>query len=230
MDDRCEPADADNIITQTRNSVFHPCGAQIQSQYFESSRHTLLSVFELSQEYNKVLQNGGSLARHFNVPLVSDILAERVVCLFSEVRPHVLEAEDDGSGSDITWIDVVRECPSNGEWRDGKYQIRLRNKHALIQITQFDYNLILSDIPRRLVHPRSHATDILAEMQALELMTIEMRLWNSVASNSESKMITIRPLLTLAISLRDNQRDPDPIVRKNPFRSRSGHSSTSGHI
>lgn len=91
MDDGNEIVDANSIITPGRKSALHPCGAQIQSQHFESARQTLLSVFELSQSYKNVLQDGGSLGRYFNVPLVSDILADRVVCLFSEVRPNVLQ-------------------------------------------------------------------------------------------------------------------------------------------
>lgn len=119
-----------------------------------------------------------------NVPLMSDILAEKVSHLFSDARPHVLEIEEGENNDGITWIEVIREGPFQAEQKDEKYRFRLHNREALFEMTQFDYDLILSGIPWRLVHPQSHTSDVLAEISAIDIMASEMRLWKGIAVKS----------------------------------------------
>jgi hypothetical protein len=56
-----------------------------------------------------------------NVPLMSDILAEKISHLFSDSRPHILEIEERDYNHDITWIDVIREGPFHAERQNEKY-------------------------------------------------------------------------------------------------------------
>lgn len=155
-------------------------GSQEGPIQFASSRLALLSVLEISQSYRRALEDDSSLARLLNVPLMSDILAERVGCLFSNSRPHVLEIEE-GACDDISWMDVVRESPFRAEQEAEHYRFHLRNQKAIIKLSQFDYDLISSGIPRQLVRPQSHANDMIAEINTVDVLTSEMVHWKNIA-------------------------------------------------
>lgn len=120
-----------------------------------------------------------------NMPLRSDILAEKISCLFSEARPHTLEIEEVHSGACISWIDVIREGQFDVEKQNDKCRFRLRDRKAVCEMTQFDYDLIVSGLPRKLVHPESHTSDILAEISAIDLMTSEMEVWKVISAKSK---------------------------------------------
>lgn len=151
----------------------------------DTLRLTLLSALEISKSYQKALQDGYSVARYMNMPLMSDILAEKISNLFSEVRPHILESEDKDCDNCISWIDVIREGPLQAEQHNEKYRFRLRNRREVFEMTQFDFNLVLSGLPRKLVHPETHTSDILAEINAIDLLSSEVRAWKSAAAESK---------------------------------------------
>lgn len=120
-----------------------------------------------------------------NIPLICDILAEKISYLFSEVRPHILESEDKDCDNCINWTDVIREGPLQAEQYNKKYRFRLRDRREVFEMTQFDYELILSGLPRKLVYPETYTSDILAEISAIDLLTSEMRAWKSAAAESK---------------------------------------------
>lgn len=88
---------------------------------------------------------------YMNIPLMCDILAEKISYLFSEVRPHILESEDKDCDNCISWIDVIREGPLQAEQHNEKYRFRLRDRLEVFEMTQFDYDLIVSGLPRKLL-------------------------------------------------------------------------------
>jgi hypothetical protein len=164
------------------HSILKSYEAQIRSRHFGSSRQRLLSVLELSQSYQTFLQGGKSLARLFHVALMSDTLAEKVVRLFSELYPRVLEVDNESCDKYIHWVDIV--CDQMYESKrqdDGKYHCRLQNCKAWIEISEFDYNLILSGLPQQFVHPFSHMSDVRAEIETMRLATTEILSWNKIA-------------------------------------------------
>jgi hypothetical protein len=147
-----------------------------------------------------------------NIPLMSDILAEKISYLFSEVRPHIRDSEDKDSDNCISWVDVVREDPFEVERHDEKYRFRLSDRQGVFEMTQFDYDFILSGLPRKLINPQTHTGDILAEISAIDLLTSEMRAWRGVAAESEQPSLdngfyhqanlswqSVRPLTTPSI-------------------------------
>ncbi|KAJ5465992.1 hypothetical protein N7530_009779 [Penicillium desertorum] len=88
--------------------------------------------------------------------------------------------EDCGNG--ISWVDVIREGPLQAEKHNEKYRFRLQNRREVFETTQFDFNLIVSRLPRKLVHPETHTSDILAEISAIDLLASEVRAWKSAAA------------------------------------------------
>lgn len=153
---------------------------KIRLRHFYPSRQKLLFVRELLRSYQARLDGDNSFARMFNVPLMSDVLAERIARLFSESRPKVLEACND----DINWVDVVRECLVEVKRHDnGMYQYYLPKRKALVEMSEFDHCLVLSGIPRQLVHPKSHPSDVQAERRTLELLAKEISSWNDIILN-----------------------------------------------
>lgn len=159
-----------------------PYEAQIRSRYFDCSRQILLSVLEQSKSFQSYLQGEKSLSQHFHVPLMCDTLAENVMLLFSELRPRVLEVDHEACDKYIDWVDVLHDKMYESERQDdGKYHCRLQNCGSWIEISEFDYNLILSGLPQQLVHPFSHTSDVLAEIETLRLATAEISSWNKIA-------------------------------------------------
>ncbi|KAI2756354.1 hypothetical protein DTO006G1_7994 [Penicillium roqueforti] len=153
---------------------------KIRLRHFYPSRQKLLFVRELLRSYQAMLDGDNSFARMFNVPLMSDVLAERITRLFSESRPKVLEA----CNHDINWVDVIRECLVEVKRHDnGMYQYYLPKRKALVEMSEFDHCLVLSGIPRQLVHPKSHPSDVQAERSTLELLAKEISSWNDIILN-----------------------------------------------
>ena len=167
----------ENDGTQQYDSSRESCEEKIRLRHFYPSRQRLLFVHELLWSYQTMLQRDNSFARVFNVPLVSDVLAAKVARLFSEARPKVLEAYHE----DVSWVDVVREGSIEVKRHDsGKYQYFLPKRRVLLEMTEFDHSLILSGIPRQLIHPRSHPSDVQAERNTLDLMAKELSSWNDI--------------------------------------------------
>lgn len=152
---------------------------------FSEARKALLFSLEICQCYQSFLQSEDSVARHMSIPLMSDVLAEKISHLFSQPQPRVMDSEGNVCDIESSWMDVIRQWPFHAEKYHDNYRFSLANKIATFEITQFDYDLILSGIPQKLVHPRSHANDILAEAHALNSLTSEMRMWEKVATNSK---------------------------------------------
>ena len=167
----------ENDGTQQYDSSRESCEEKIRLRHFYPSRQRLLFVRELLRSYQAMLQEDNSFARAYNVPLMSDVLAEKVVRLFSEARPKILEACHD----DVSWVDIVRERSIEVKRHDsGKYQYFLPNRRVLLEISEFDHSLILSGIPRQLIHPKSHPNDVQAERNTLDLMAKELSSWNDI--------------------------------------------------
>lgn len=117
-----------------------------------------------------------------------DSLAEKLTGLFSEPRPNVLES----CNNDISWANIVRE--SSLEVRpsaDGKFQYYLPNRKALLEVSEYDHHLIQSSLPRQLLHPQSHPSDVQAEKDALDLMAKEISSWGEILSNSEHRSMCL---------------------------------------
>lgn len=190
MDRDLEQANQERSNKHGNSSSMLCSGASIKSTYFASSRQALITALELSQAYQRILKDDHSLARHMNVPLMSDILAEKISHLFSEARPRVLEIGANESSNEITWVDAIREGSFHTEHENEKYRLRLRNREAVVEMTQFDYDLILSGMPWKLVHPQSHPSDILAEISAIDLVASEMRVWKGIVAESRSYLLS----------------------------------------
>jgi hypothetical protein len=146
---------------------------------------TLLSALGKYKTYQNALQDGHSVARYMNIPLMSDVLAEKISYLSSEVRPHILESGGEDCVNCISWVDVIREGPLRAEKHNEKYRFRVQNRREVFEMTQFDFNLILSGLPRKLVHPETHTSDILAEISAIDLLASEMRAWKSASAEGK---------------------------------------------
>jgi hypothetical protein len=181
--------------------------AQIRSRHFDSSRQRILSVLEQSQSYQSYLQGEKSLSQLFHVPLVCDTLAEKVMLLFSELRPRVLEVDHEACDKYIDWVDVVRDKMYESKRQDdGKYHCRLQNCKSWIEISEFDYNLLLSGLPQQLVHPFSHTSDVLAEIETMRLAATEIFSWNKMALEcgyAFNVVDLLRPLIFLECSHQD---------------------------
>ncbi|OGE47664.1 hypothetical protein PENARI_c039G01478 [Penicillium arizonense] len=193
-----------SAIDYDASSTLHLNREQSNSQQMDSLRLTLLSALANSKSYQKVLQGGHNLARFMNIPLMSDILAEKISYLFSEVCPHIRDSEDKDSENCISWVDVVREDPFEVEQHNEKYRFRLSDRQGVFEMTQFDYDFILSGLPRKLINPQTHTGDILAEISAIDLLTSEMKAWRGVAAEiSETIDDTLHRLSERLIKLED---------------------------
>ncbi|KAJ6033856.1 pectate lyase superfamily protein domain-containing protein [Penicillium canescens] len=180
MDHGHENKEVEEDDNNQYDSTLGPCEEQVRLRHFYPSRQKLLFVLEILRSYQAMLHGDNSFARFFNVPLMSDVLAERIVSLFSEARPKILEA----CNHDINWADVVRERLFEVKRHEnGKYQYYLPKRKALVEMSEFDHCLILSGIPRQLVHPKSHSSDVQAERSTLELIAKEIASWNDILSN-----------------------------------------------
>mgnify|MGYP006902573060 CR=1 FL=1 len=116
---------------------------------------------------------------------MSDTLAEKVVRLFSELHQRVLEVDNESCDKYIHWVDI--SCDQMYESKrqdDGKYHCRLQNCKAWIEVSEFDYNLILSGLPQQLVRPFSHMSDVRAEIETMMVKVVKVVKMSTVKSIS----------------------------------------------
>ena len=82
-----------------------PCEEKIRARFFHRPHQDLLLIRKWLQELQGIVNSDHSLVRFFQVPFMSDALAQRMTYMFTDPRPKILEACSD----EISWVDVVRE-------------------------------------------------------------------------------------------------------------------------
>ncbi|KAJ5318611.1 hypothetical protein N7476_005031 [Penicillium atrosanguineum] len=163
----CDDGDSPNC------SSLGPCEEKIRRGFFHRPYEDLLLIQNLLQELQDRVKGDHSLARFFQVPLMSDALAQRMTCLFTDARPKVLEA----CSNEVSWIDVVRESSPEVKYQDGKYQYYLPQQKARVEVCHFDHHLISAGHLRLLIHPRFHQSDVQVERDVLHMMAKEISTW-----------------------------------------------------
>ncbi|GIJ92748.1 hypothetical protein Asppvi_002026 [Aspergillus pseudoviridinutans] len=162
------------------SSVVSICEEKVHT-HFNTARQRLQSVLQLLRSQSAVLQSEDSLARHFHVPFASDSIAERVGVLFDELR--ILKDENGEFDNDIRWIDILL-APTYEPMpqEDGSYHLRLEGRKGLIKLSKLDHDLVMTGMPRQLVHLLLHPSDVLAEKETMKRVAEELSLLNELAS------------------------------------------------
>ncbi|KAJ5309347.1 uncharacterized protein N7443_001808 [Penicillium atrosanguineum] len=158
------------------NFSLGPCEERIRRHFFDGPHQDLLLVHNFLQKLQGTAKRDYSLARFFEVPLISDALAQRMTYMFTDARPKILEACSD----DVSWIDVVRESSPEVKYQDGKYHYYLPQRKVRVEVCQFDHHLISAGHLRQLIHPRFHQIDVQTELDALNLMAKEISSWGCI--------------------------------------------------
>lgn len=122
------PPDPSQERQRREREALHPSTGELHARsylrHLVPPERTLRSTLELLQSYQTVLQADKNLARLFEVPLASDLKAERLQSLFTEKNPRVLEA--DQARCTIHWADVVLSLTYESEQQtDGNYHVRV---------------------------------------------------------------------------------------------------------
>lgn len=155
-------------------------------RHFDVGRETLLSGLDQLRSYRGALDRRESLARHLGVPLVSDILEERISGLFSSRSPCVIEPEAEEHGMHSTsWLEVIRHIdPARLErGDDGTYRCRFQG--LLVQIPETDYKMISTGVLQKLVNPWPDVRDLKEEMHAVGLVMKLVSEWGQRTMQSE---------------------------------------------
>ena len=105
--------DGDSVYS----SSLGPCEEKIRARFFHRPHQDLLLIRKWLQELQGIVSRDHSLVRFFQVLYMSDALAQRMPCMFTDPRPKILEACSD----DISWVDVVRESSPEVKYQEGKY-------------------------------------------------------------------------------------------------------------
>lgn len=140
-----------------------------------------LEALTLSRACLEVLERGDSLAWYLGAPFRVDTVRKAVSALFDNPHPHLCGTEIAGTGHAQEWDDIVREFdPQRFERHAGAvYQGHFRGQ--LVQLSEKDWNMIQSGIPRMLVSPWPPMRHIHAELETVAYAITELTKWNRQA-------------------------------------------------
>jgi hypothetical protein len=159
---------------------FHDYNEDLRIRHFLPSQDMIRSVLGLSQSYRKVLDENMNLARHLEIPLLSNTLGKNINALYENPQPHLIETSN-ACEDNITWFDVADAVYQPEPQEDGSYHLWLPSRSAKVRISQYDHNILLPGNIQRLVHPLSHEPDVQMERDTLALAISEISSWNQLA-------------------------------------------------
>ncbi|KAJ6004684.1 hypothetical protein N7540_013053 [Penicillium herquei] len=159
---------------------------QIVARFFSPTKANLQAVVELSHSYKTVLHAGVNFARFLNIPLSSDQMASRLDLLLGSTGPKVVQSGT-VSESPICWIDVIQSLVYDPDLQDdGHYHVRIEKSNAIVAISKANYEFINTTIPRQLVDPHSYPSDLLLEVNAMQLAFEQISHWKSLSAQCVS--------------------------------------------
>lgn len=152
------------------------------TQYFSLTEEKLISVLEMLRSHQAVSQAGASLARLFQVPLISDLKAAKIAPLFSSPEPQIVEIEEMGC-STVHWADVLRSPIYDPKRQhNGNYHVRIDQGNALVELSNEDYEFINTKFPRQFIDPQSYAGDLASEINTVKLAIAQIAPWQDIAA------------------------------------------------
>lgn len=163
------------------------CEENLWSLHFVPLQIKLRSILELLETYSTVLSGNESLAQHLNMPLVSNILTERINSLLKSNGPRVVERENTGSGDNISWMNVLRE-PSYQPQRQNQdtYQLQMTAQGVKVLLSAYEHDVIASGLLHQLVNPWSFMSDVQAEQATMELVLSEVSTLGQLSEQGSS--------------------------------------------
>ena len=155
----------------------------VYSEHFRPFQDKLSSVLQHSRSHFRALVGPESFAGFLNVPLMSDALVKTIEVMFEAAKPRVLQLRNDEVNANIHWLDVIKESDYQAEYKgNGIYHFHMRDRGAIVQLSAFQHNMILSGLPRKLVQPWSYEKDVRTELNTLALAAEMTSLMNKLAS------------------------------------------------
>jgi hypothetical protein len=168
---------------------------------FEPFHKQISSFLELLRSYQVVLQSDKWIAQLFDLPLASDLHANKLSHLFSIPQPQIKECTATAA-IPVQWADIARipiYAPTRQE--DGSYHLLLPDGKILVKLSKFDHDLMVTEIPRKVVDPKSYPCDMSAEIKATRLAKAQITLWKDLLLECSS----VDPLVAFL-------RDPGLII------------------
>ncbi|KAH3098187.1 hypothetical protein KXW41_007372 [Aspergillus fumigatus] len=140
-----------------------------------------VEALTLSRACLEVLERGDSLSWYLGAPFRVNIIQKAVSALFENPRPQLCGTEAAGPGHAQEWDDIVREFdPRRFEYHGGAvYRGHFRGQ--LVQLSENDWNMMQSGVPRMLVSSWPPMRHILAELETLAYSITELSKWNRQA-------------------------------------------------
>jgi hypothetical protein len=141
-----------------------------------------LEALTLSRACLEVLERGDSLSWYLGAPFRANIIQKAVSALFENPHPQLCGTEAAGPGHAQEWDHIVREFnPRLFEYHgDAVYRGHLRGQ--LVQLSENDWNMMQSGVPRMLLSPWPPMRHIHAELETLAYSITELSKWNRQAS------------------------------------------------
>lgn len=112
-----------------------------------------LEALSLSRSCLELLERGDSLSWYLGAPFRVNIIQKAVSALFESPHPQLCGTEAPGPGHPQEWDDILREFdPRRFEYHGGAvYRGHVRGH--LVQLSENDWNMMQSGVPRMLVGP-----------------------------------------------------------------------------
>lgn len=159
----------------------------LRSLHFVPLQMKLRSILELLHTYSGVLDGNESLARHLKVPLVSNILTERINSILSSNGPRVLERENAGCEDHVSWMDVLREPHYQPERQNAEaYHLQMTARRVKVLLSAYEHDVILSGLLHQLVNPWSFVSDVQTEQAIMALALAEVSILRQLSAQGNS--------------------------------------------
>ncbi|KAI9705653.1 MAG: hypothetical protein M1820_005063 [Bogoriella megaspora] len=158
--------------------------AHVQINYLARQNHedlplvaqddALPSLNGILANYQGILERHESMAVNLGAQLLGPVIIQRFETSFGG-PPRVLKCHGK-EGTTVTWLDVIefaRNKPEQfqlGQMSEGARVCQFYTKQCRVQISELDYQLIISGLPQQMIPPQPIAEDEEKELGTIEIL------------------------------------------------------------
>ncbi|KAF4242700.1 hypothetical protein CNMCM8980_000322 [Aspergillus fumigatiaffinis] len=150
-----------------------------------------VEALTLSRACLEVLERGDSLSWHLGAPFRVNIIQKAVSALFENPRPQLCGTEAAGPDHAQEWDDIVREFDPRWFEYHGGAVYRGHFRGQLVQLSENDWSMMQSGVPRMLVSPWPPIRPLHAELETIAYSITQLSKWNRQALEAikENKLL-----------------------------------------
>lgn len=178
MEQTPDTAEAPLSVHDQRHSQLDliACPKPDQLQKISDLRTTVELILGSLSSYSTALDEGNSIARRLNVPLLGSRVEDIIGDSFSSPCPHIVEMEDPPNGHGVipSWVDLIRKAHPGQFEPHGNEMFCYRAQGLTIEMTKHDRDAVCCPVFRKIFCSGPLPEDLKTEQETITTLLGDM--------------------------------------------------------